>query len=258
MRFSLQLLAFLGASCTAVNGFAFAPARLAGSKNALFMSEPSDSSSENFINVESENIEPTETDELVASVMFQLPDTLGDVSGETRAEINEALLKLEAMNPTEAPALSNMLNGVWEMRYAAGYDSEWAIPSPTRQIALFAYSGGYSPGLFALSLAKQLPSQIVEVGDLEISISSVQPRIEASVDVKLFGVENEVTVKASLQTESDVRMRETYEAATVLDNSIDLPEAIQYSRDLYITYLDDDLMIVRDASGVPEVLVRKK
>ena len=123
------------------------------------------------------------------------------------------------------------------------------------------YSGGYSsPGLFALTLlAKQLPTQLVDVGELEISISRDQPRVEATVGVKVFGgVENEVVAKSRLVVESDVRLPETYESATVLGNSIDLPEQIQYSRDLYVVYLDDDLMVIRDASGAPEVLVRKK
>jgi hypothetical protein len=52
-------------------------------------------------------------------------------------------------------------------------------------------------------------------------------------------------------------MRETYESATVLERNIDIPSQIQYSRELYVTYVDDDLLVVRDASGVPEVLVRK-
>ncbi len=36
------------------------------------------------------------------------------------------------------------------------------------------------------------------------------------------------------------------------------PQALQYARDLYVTYVDEDLLIIRDASGVPEVLVRKE
>jgi hypothetical protein len=44
----------------------------------------------------------------------------------------------------------------------------------------------------------------------------------------------------------------------VLGQNVDIPEALQYSRDLYIAYLDEDILIVRDGSGVPEILVRKK
>lgn len=77
------------------------------------------------------------------------------------------------MNPTEDPTSSPLLNGVWALKYSGGYDNEWALNSPTRQIALFLYSGGYSPGLFALSLANSLPSGLVELGDLEIGTYNV-------------------------------------------------------------------------------------
>jgi hypothetical protein len=134
--------------------------------------------------------------------------------------------------------------------------SNWCV---SRQLALFLYSGGYSPGLFALNLAQKLPSQLASVGDLEISISREQPRIEAKVDVTTFGsISNSVIVKARLEVESEVRLRETYESATVMDRNIELPEFFQYSRDLYVTYVDDDILVVRDGSGVPELLVRKE
>jgi hypothetical protein len=58
---------------------------------------------------------------------------------------------------------------------------------------------------------------------------------------------------------SDVRLRETYESFSVLDQpSVEIPDSLRYSRDLLVTYLDQDLLVVRDASGVPEVLTRKE
>mmetsp|Transcript_2287 Transcript_2287/g.2950 ORF Transcript_2287/g.2950 Transcript_2287/m.2950 type:complete len:270 (-) Transcript_2287:77-886(-) len=230
--------------------------------SGLFMSDdqPSDSSSENMIEVETVPFEPTAAETLVTSILDDIPATLmEDISKESRSSINEALLKLEAVNPTENPATSNLLNGVWMLRYSGGYSSDWALSSPTRQIALFLYSGGYSPGLFALYLAKQLPSALVEVGELEINISREQPRIQAEIPVKfLGGSESEIMVKARLDVVSGVRMAETYEkVVNLLDRELDIPTQAQYSRDLYITYLDDDLMVVRDASGIPEILVRK-
>lgn len=220
---------------------------------------PSDSSSEDMIDVESVDVEPTPSDNLISSILDDLPEGSFATDKETRAKINEALLKLEAMNPTEDPASSSLLNGVWSMKYAGGYDSEWALNSPTRQIALFLYSGGYSPGIFALSLASSLPSSLVEVGDLQISISREQPRVEAKIDVTLLGgTSNDVVVKAALEPQSGVRLTETYESATVLGQSVDLPKVVQYSRDLYITYLDEDVLVVRDGSGVPEILMRKQ
>jgi hypothetical protein len=43
-----------------------------------------------------------------------------------------------------------------------------------------------------------------------------------------------------------------------LDRNIELPKELQYARDMYVTYVDEDLLIIRDGSGVPEVLVRKE
>lgn len=107
-------------------------------------------------------------------------------------------------------------------------------------------------------MAQNLPSQLVELGDLEISISRAQPRIEAKIDVKLFGGSEEaVEVKARLEEESGLRFTETYESASVLGQTIDIPEQLQYSRELYVSYVDDDILVVRDGAGVPEILVRK-
>lgn len=227
------------------------------------MSEPSDTGSDDFyddaVTVESKPYEPNADEALISNVMNLMPSSLGDVSSESRTAISEALYKIERLNPTDQPTLSPLLNGVWELRYVGGYTPDWALPSPTRDLALFLYSGGYSPGVFALGLAQKLPSGLVEVGDLEISISRQQPRVEASIGVKMFGgAESKVKVTARLEVESDVRLRETYESATVLDRAVDFPQAIQYARDMYVTYVDEDLLIIRDASGVPEVLVRKE
>jgi len=245
--------------------FSVVPTSSVRSASTVLWSEPSDTSSDDYyeyqdvIPVESEEYEPTQEEALVSNVMDLMPVTLGEVSSETRTAINEALYKLEALNPTKGPAVSPLLNGVWSLRYVGGYAPDWALPSPTRDIALFLYSGGYSPGVFALSLAQKLPSSVVDVGDLEITISRTQPRVEASLDVKTFGgASSTVRVVARLEAESDVRLRETYEAASVLDQNIDLPQMLQYSRDMYVTYVDEDLLIVRDASGVPEVLTRKE
>jgi hypothetical protein len=130
---------------------------------------PSDTSNEDTIDIQSEAIEPTVSESIVSSIFDELPEGLvTSVSKDTRAKINEAVLKLEAMNPTEEPTMSPLLNGIWSLRYVGGYDDDWALKSPTRQLALFAYSGGYSPGMFALSLASSLPTGLIDVGELEI------------------------------------------------------------------------------------------
>jgi len=264
-------------SGTVVSGFNIQPATVAVTAAAnrnlakpLFMADYDDSyrsdSSEDAhfevkeeATIDVENKPSTATENVVSSIMDYLPSSLassGSITAQDRASINEAILKLEALNPTEDPVYSPLINGVWTLRYAGGY-SEPKIPSPTRDLALFLYAGGYSPGLFALSLAQKLPSQLVEVGDLTISISRGQPRIEAKVDVKLFGGKEEaVVVTARLEEDSGLRFTETYESASVLGQTVDIPEALQYSRDLYVSYVDEDILVVRDGSGVPEILVR--
>jgi PAP_fibrillin len=241
-------------------------------------SAPSDTASlddEDAVDTSAIPYEPSTSEALVTNMLDLIPnggfagDGAADLTTEQRAAISEALYRLEAVNPTPRPATSPLINGVWELRYVGGYTADWALPSPTRQLALFLYSGGYSPGVFAYSLAQQLPSALVELqsddddsSSLEITISRApQPRVEASVAVKLLGgtVTGKVTVRARLEVESDLRLRETYESVTVLGQSspFSIPSQLQYARDLYVTYLDDDLLVVRDGSGVPEVLVRK-
>mmetsp|Transcript_24328 Transcript_24328/g.52447 ORF Transcript_24328/g.52447 Transcript_24328/m.52447 type:complete len:280 (-) Transcript_24328:134-973(-) len=270
-------LGALLSGATAVSAFSVQPAASAlrltrAPSSALFManyddSYPSDSSEEDHYTVQAEdstidvdNKPSTASESVVSSIMDYLPSSLassGELSSEDRASINEAVLKLEALNPTEDPVYSPLINGVWNLKYAGGYSTS-KIPSPTRDLALFLYSGGYSPGLFALNLAQKLPSQLVELGDLEISISRSQPRIEAKIDAKLFGgAEEAIVVTARLEEDSGLRFTEVYESASVLGNTVDLPEAMQYSRDLYVTYVDEDILVVRDDAGIPEILVRK-
>lgn len=132
----VRIIALVGVIAYA-NGFSLAPCLSMNNRAAshLCMSEPSDTSSDSyddFVTVESEPYEPTKEEALVSNVMDLMPDTLGEASAEQRSAINEAIYKLEAMNPTPDPTLSPLLNGVWELRYAGGYSADWALPSPTR------------------------------------------------------------------------------------------------------------------------------
>ena len=174
MKFFFSVTAVAALSVNWTDAFSFTPTKsFFKTSSHLFMSDdfPSDSSSEDIVDVDSEEYKPTQSEKIVTSILDELSPEGGptvSISKETRSSINEALLKLESMNPTSEPTSSSLLNGVWSLRYAGGYADDWALASPTRQLALFLYTGGYSPGLFALSLASGLPSNFVEVGDLEI------------------------------------------------------------------------------------------
>ena len=199
--------------------------------------EPSDTSSDSFVDVvevESDAFIPSESEATITSLLDLVPSTLSEISESKRAMITEVILKLESLNPTPNPARSPLINGVWELRYAAGYSSDWALPTPNRQAALFLYSGGYSPGLFALRLAKQLlPSGLVDIDGLEISISREQPRVQATVQIKALGNTQQVQVNSLLDVESGIRLRETYESTAIMaGNAMEIPSPLRYSREL--------------------------
>ena len=130
-------------------------------------SYPSDSSEDAHFSVADEaatidvdNKPSSAAEATVSSLMDYLPPSVtAGISAEDRASINEAILKLEALNPTEDPVYSSELNGVWTLRYA---------PRDISNFSLGAVSGGYSPGLLALGLAQKLPGALVELGELEI------------------------------------------------------------------------------------------
>lgn len=190
-----------------------------------------------------------------------LMDAVKDISGSTvaasqRIVVNELLLKLESQNPTEAPATSPLLNGVWELVYSGGV-ADGILPSPTRQLALFLYAGGYGPGQFGLQVARMLPDTVVEVKDVVITITREQPRAMAATGVTVGGTSVDLQLTSTLETESDLRLRETYSKLTVSGREIVPPEQLLYSRLLFVTYLDDDLLVVRDETGAPEILFRK-
>lgn len=180
------------------------------------------------------------------------------VTSSKRVMVSELLLSLEAGNPTTAPATSPLVNGEWDLVYSGGY-ADGLVKSPTRQIALFMYAGGYAPTSFGLNLARLLPDELLEITRTKLTIQRSQPRVTAEAEVKAFGNKVQpITILSTLERESDVRLKETYTTLKVGDRSVEVPEAVQYSRLLFITYLDEDLMVVRDATGVAEVLLRKE
>lgn len=139
--------------------------------------------------------------------------------------------------------------------YSGGYSDGLLNMSPTRQLALFLYAGGYSPLSFGVALARSLPESLVAVSGTKLSIRRQQPRVEATGEVKLGPLgSSKVTVTCNLEAESDVRLKETYTSVNIAGGGkTDFPEMLQYSRQLFICYLDEDILVVRDETGVPEV-----
>merc|ERR1719359_2266279 len=174
----------------------------------------------------------------------EIADGLGGPRPD-RAVVGEILLALEAQNPTRSPATSPLLNGKWK----------------------FLYASGASPGLKALQLllrgAKSAPkspsgADLVDVQDRYLTIGTEQPRATAEVKVRLLSFENTIKLASRLEAESAVRLVETYDAAESEYMSLRLPfqSPVQYKRSVLISYLDEEMLVVRDALGRPDVLVR--
>lgn len=197
-----------------------------------------------------------DTDAEVASgIKAALIELIDENKVEYRTQINEMLYQLESRNPTLYPTTSPLLNGDWEFKYLPGI-APGPVPSPTREIALFMYAGGYTPGKFIFDISNKLPSSLIDISGTKISISATQPRGKISASVKVFNSSFPVELRTSIEAESDVRMKETYLDAEAVGRDITIPAQLRTERVFYITYLDEDLLISRDESGTPDVLYR--
>jgi len=204
----------------------------------------------------------------LTSLLPSQPSPASSIPTSTKTAINEAILSLERTSPTESPAESPLVNGVWTLKYSAGY------PSPLKNKISLPIPGS-SPGLYLVAALQKLESlnplssKVLSVGDVEVTINSgPNPRVTSalSLDVADGRFDVKILVKSDLDAvgESGNRLKEVYrKAAVATDGSSDsasdlvLPEFLSYNREVFITYLDDSVMIVRDSNGAPEILVRK-
>jgi hypothetical protein len=181
------------------------------------------------------------------ALMAEMSGGLGGPKPD-KAAIGEILLALEAQNPTPSPATSALLNGKWKVLYATGA----------------------SPGLKALTLllkgVKQAPkspsgAELIDVQDTFVTIQAEQPRVEAATAVRVLSFENTAKLLCRLEPESAVRLLETYDAYES-EGSLSLPKLpfssgpLQYKRSILATYLDEEVLVLRDAAGRPDVLMR--
>jgi len=177
-------------------------------------------------------------------------------TNEDRLMISELLPKLEASNPQSEPAYSPLLDGEWEMLYTGGV-SPGPVASPTREIALLMYAGGFTPGMLLMSIAGKLPDELLILGKPTLHIGMAQPRVVVKVPVTALGRTVNLTLRNNLESESAFRMREIYSEAEFEGRTISLPDPLKWERLFFITYLDETTLVVRDETGAPDVLVRK-
>jgi len=175
----------------------------------------------------------------------------------TKGRVDEAIISLERMNMETEPVYSEKLDGTWTVKYSGSY-APGLLSSPTRELALFLYGGGFSLGNALSSFASGFWGQNLGVTLFSKTVKIVAGRdVEASVEVEVAGQRRKLSYTAELMPLSAQRMSEEVVSVDLPDplGKQDLP--LELRRSIIVTYLDDEVMVVRDESGVPDVLVRE-
>ncbi|KAK9129017.1 hypothetical protein Syun_017814 [Stephania yunnanensis] len=195
------------------------------------------------------------------------------VTGKTtdlqRIDVNERITCLERLNPAARPATSPFLEGRWNY--------EWfGISSPVFFLARF--------------ISERFPSALASLLGMDVIIKDAYAK--ATANMKLFNlIETKFILSAKLSVEGPLRMKEEYveglfEAPTVSEaavpdqlkgpylqavntvqqlpvpirdviaNGLRIPLSGIFQRLYMISYLDEEILILRDANGAPEVLTR--
>ncbi|KAH7512390.1 hypothetical protein FEM48_Zijuj12G0085900 [Ziziphus jujuba var. spinosa] len=195
------------------------------------------------------------------------------VAGKTtdmqRIDVNERITGLERLNPTPRPTTSPFLEGRWN----------------------FEWFESRSPGLFAARfIFERFPSNLANLSNMDVTIKDGYAKITANLKF-LNSIENKVTLSSKLSVEGPLRLKEEYvegilETPKVIEERVPeqlkgalgqavntiqqlpvpLREALagglkiplngSYQRFFMISYLDDEILIIRDTTGLPEVLTR--
>ncbi|PIA48590.1 hypothetical protein AQUCO_01400878v1 [Aquilegia coerulea] len=209
------------------------------------------------------------------SLLLALKDSGGFesmITGKTvdmqRIDVNERITGLERLNPTPRPTTSPFLEGRW--------NCEWL--------------GTSSPILFVTKLIfERFPSTLVSLLGVDVAIKDGYAIVTANTKF-LNSIESKFILTTKLSVEGPLRMKEesvegVFETPKVNEEAI--PEQLKgalgqavgtlqqlplptdlmtsglkiplgglYERLYMISYLDEEILILRDTSGVPEVLTR--
>ncbi|KAI3772488.1 hypothetical protein L6452_03674 [Arctium lappa] len=193
----------------------------------------------------------------------------GRTSDMQKIDVNERIVGLERLNPTPRPTTSPFLEGRWN----------------------FEWIGYGSPGLFAARLlSERFPATLANLYKMDLVIKEGYAKITANMKF-LNAIENKFILSTKLTVEGPLRVKEEYtegmlETPTIDEGTIpqqlrdafgqavntvqQLPAPIKdavssglkiplngaFQRMFMISYLDEEILIIRDTTGVPEVLTR--
>ncbi|KAK1386695.1 putative plastid-lipid-associated protein 13, chloroplastic [Heracleum sosnowskyi] len=193
----------------------------------------------------------------------------GNMTDVQRIDVNERITSLERLNPTPRPTTSPFLEGRWN----------------------FEWLGTGTPGLFAVKIVfERFPSSLTNLSKMDLLIKDGNAKITAQLKF-LNSIESKFILSTKLSVEGPLRMKEEYaegifesptidestipeqlrgafgQVATtmqqlpvpirdVVTNGLKVPLSGSYQRLFMISYLDEEILIIRDTAGIPEVLTR--
>jgi hypothetical protein len=100
----------------------------------------------------------------------------------------------------------------------------------------------------------------IDFHDVFLEVSRQQSQVKAIVAFSVFGFPLELNVFTSLRPNATdphgTHLIEQFQGLRLAGVDIPTPEEWHRSRDLEISYLDDDMMIARTAGGEPHLLLR--
>jgi len=113
-----------------------------------------------------------------------------------RGRVDEAIIRLERLNTNEEPVYSVDMDGTWMVKYTGSY-APGLLSSPTRELALFLYGGGFSLGNALSSFAQGFWGQTagVKLGSKTVQITGGRD-VEASAEVEVAGRKETLNYKA--------------------------------------------------------------
>lgn len=174
-----------------------------------------------------------------------------------RGRVDEAILRLERLQVAEEPAYSYLLDGNWTVKYVGSY-SPGLLNAPTRDLELFLF-GGVALGNALNSFANGFWGQAMglELTNKTVRVSDKGKQVEAFADVTVAGIKGSLSYTAERSPLSGQRLHERVTELRMPEPLGAQKTPVELRRTLLVTYLDKEVMVVRDASGLPEVHVRE-
>ncbi|XP_031281513.1 probable plastid-lipid-associated protein 13, chloroplastic isoform X2 [Pistacia vera] len=193
----------------------------------------------------------------------------GKTTNMQQIDVNERITSLERLNPSPRPTTSPFLEGRWNI--------EW-------------FGSGSPVVVAARSIFGRFPPTLANLSKMDIMIKDGYGKVTANLKL-LNSIESKIIFSSKLSVEGPLRMKEEYvegifesprvieealpeqlkgvfnqavstvqqlpgSIRDVVDSGLRIPLSGSFQRLFMISYLDEEILIIRDTAGIPEVLTR--